>query len=209
MKSLLFASIGLLGACLMSAQEVQRFTFDAGAGFTQPAGNTGRALDTGWNAGVGGGINFNSHLGAMVQFQYNRMDINNSTLNLIGVPGGDVQFWSVTLDPRVHLVPKSHVDVYLVGGGGLYHRNQEFTAPTTAIITGFDPFFGFFPVAVPANQVLSSSSVNKPGFNVGAGVAFGTKWHAKFFAEARWHHMFLSDSVTHNDYIPVTFGITF
>ena len=209
MKSLAFASIGLLGACLVNAQEVQRFTFNAGGGFTMPAGNTARFLDTGWNAGVGAGVNWNNYFATLIQFQYNDMNINGSNLAAIGVPGGDVAFWSVTLDPKIHLAPKSHVDVYLVGGGGLYSRRQEFTAPTTAIVPGFDPFFGFGEFAVPATEVLSSDTIYKPGFNVGAGVAFGTKWHAKFFAEARWHHMFLSDAVTHNDYIPVTFGVTF
>jgi opacity protein-like surface antigen len=207
MKHLAFISLGLLGACAMHAQEFQRFTFNAGAGFTQPVGNTDRHLDVGWNAGVGAGMNFTSHLGAMVQFNYNSMDINSRTLSNIGVPGGDVQIWSLTLDPRVHLTPKGPVDFYLVGGGGLYHRRQEFTSPTVATVLGFDPFFGFFPVSVPANQILASSSINKPGFNVGAGVALGTKWHAKFFAESRWHHMFINN--VHDDYIPVTFGVTF
>jgi opacity protein-like surface antigen len=208
MKYLAIVPMGLLGACLVNAQEFQRFTFDAGAGFTQPVGNTERHLDTGWNAGFGAGMNFTNRLGAMVQFNYNAMNINSATLNNIGVPGGNVSIWSLTLDPRVHLLPKGPVDVYLVGGGGLYHRTQEFTAPTVATTLGFDPFFGnFFPVAIPANTILASSTVNKPGFNVGAGVALGTKWHAKFFAEARWHHMFIDN--VHDDWVPVTFGVTF
>jgi opacity protein-like surface antigen len=207
MKCLTYVSMGLLGGCLVNAQEFQRFTFDAGAGFTQPVGNTGRNLDTGWNAGVGAGMNFTSHLGAMLQFNYTDMGINSATLSNIGVPGGDVAIWSLTIDPRVHLTPKGPVDFYLVGGGGLYHRTQEFTAPTVATTFGFDPFFGSFPVAVPANAVLASSTVNRPGYNVGAGIAMGTKWHAKFFAEARWNHMFINS--IHDDWVPVTFGVTF
>ncbi len=207
MRSFALAFAGVLAASILSAQEFPRFTFNAGAGFTQPVGNTERHLDMGWNASAGAGMNFSQWVGANLQFTYTDMGINSATLNNIGVPGGDVAIWSVTLDPRIHLTPKSHFDLYLVGGGGWYHRTQEFTAPTTAIETGFDPFFGFFPVAVGANQVLASSSVNKPGFNVGAGWALGTKWHAKFFAEARWHHMFLDN--VHDDWVPVTFGVTF
>jgi hypothetical protein len=104
----------------------------------------------------------------------------------------------------VHLNPKGPVDVYLIGGGGLYHRTQEFTAPTVDVITAFDPFFGFYPVTVPANQILASNSVMKPGVNAGAGIAFGTKWRAKFYAEARYHRMLFRD--THTDFIPVNFG---
>ena len=197
--------IGLLTAFGLSAQEVRRFTFDLGAGFTSPVGTTGSHLNTGWNAGLGGGYNFNNRFGALLQWNFNDFGINSGTLNSIGVPDGDVHVWSLTIDPIVHLTPHSKADVYVVGGGGLYHRSQEFTAPTVATVTGFDPFFGFVPVNVAANQVLSSYSVNKPGFNAGVGVALGTKWNAKFFAEARYNRMFIGNY--HTDYLPVTFGM--
>jgi hypothetical protein len=54
----------------------------------------------------------------------------------------------------IHLAPSNKSNPYIIGGGGLYHRTIEFTAPTIATVTGFDPFFGFFPVNVAANQVL-------------------------------------------------------
>jgi len=196
---------GLLAAGLMSAQEVQRFTIDFGGGFTEPVGATGRNLDIGWNVGGGAGINFNNYVGAKIDVAFNDFGINSGTLNAIGVPGGDVHIFSATLDPIVHLNPKGPVDFYLIGGGGIYHQYQEFTAPTTATVTGFDPFFGFFPVNVAANQVLSSYSVNKPGVDGGAGVAFGTRWHVKVFAEARYNRIFMSNGY-HTDYVPVTFG---
>jgi hypothetical protein len=117
-----------------------------------------------------------------------------------------VNMWSLTLNPIVHTNPRGPVDVYFIGGGGLYHRRQEFTQPTTSVFTGFDPFFGFYPVAVPTTQVLTSYSVNKPGVNGGVGLSFGTKWHVKFYAEARYHRMFLGGD-RHTDYLPVTFGL--
>jgi opacity protein-like surface antigen len=206
MRNIALAScLGLLSIGYTNAQEVSPFTFNVGGGFTQPVGNTGRQLDDGWNIGLGAGYNFSSHVGALIQFDYNGLGINSATLNNLGVPGGDVKLWSFTLDPIVHLHPRGPVDVYVIGGGGLYHRSQEFTAPTTATVAGFDPFFGFFPVTVPATQVLSSYSVNKPGANIGAGLAFGTRWRAKVYAEARYHRMFIGDF--HTDVIPVTFGV--
>ena len=57
------------------------------------------------------------------------MGVNPSTLANIGVPGGRMSVFSATLDPIVHLNPKGHVDFYVTGGGGLFHRYQEFTAP--------------------------------------------------------------------------------
>jgi len=37
------------------------------------------------------------------------------------------------------------------------------------------------------------------------GVSLGTKWHVKFYAEARYHRMFLGND-RHTDLLPVTFG---
>jgi hypothetical protein len=188
----------------LPAQEVQRFSFDIGGGFTTAVGNTGRHLDTGWDLRGGGGVNFSPYFGVMLNLGYDHFGINSTTLNAIGVPGGDMQIFSARLDPIVHLNPKGHFDVYLTGGGGLYHRYQEFTQPAVAVTTGFDPFFGFFPVAFPAQQILASYSVNKPGIDAGAGIAFGSKWHGKFFAEARYNRIFMRNS--HTDFIPATFG---
>jgi hypothetical protein len=192
-----------LAACL-SAQETPRFAFSIGGGFTQGVGNTGRHLDTGWNVRGGVGFNFSSRFGVMLDAGFDHMGINRTTLDAIGVPDGNVQVFSATIDPIVHLNPHGHVDVYVTGGGGLFHRYQEFTQPSVAVVTGFDPFFGFYPTAIGVNQVLASSSINKPGVDVGVGIAFGSIAHGKFFAEARYNHMYMMDS--HMDYLPVTFG---
>jgi len=189
----------------LQAQEYSRFAFAVGGGFTQPVGNTGRHLDEGWNIMAGGGINFNRYVGALVDVGYNRFGINGATLNNAGFPDGNVSVFSATLDPIVHLTPGHHVDMYLTGGGGLYHLNREFTQPSVSTLTGFDPFFGFYQFNVPTTQVLSSYSINKPGVNVGAGFAIGTKWHGKLFAEARYARIFTGNE-RHVDYLPISFG---
>jgi hypothetical protein len=205
MKTLaLITSFGILAIGAASAQETPRFAFSAGAGFTTPVGNTGRQLDDGWNAGVGFGMNFSPYVGALIDLDYNSMGINSGTLATIGAPGGGVHVFSATLDPIVHLNPRGHVDVYVTGGGGLFHRYQDFTAPSVGVATGFDPFLGFYPTAVPTTLILASYSVNKPGLDVGAGIAFGSVWHGKFFAEAKYDRIFMGQY--HTDYIPVTFG---
>lgn len=202
--ALLFVSLLSIGV-LAQGQEISRFSASIGGGFTQPVGNTGRHLNEGWNISGGAGYNFNSRFGAMLDLGYNSFGINSLTLQSIGFPGGDVHVFSATVDPIVHLNPRGHVDLYVIGGGGLYHRYQQFTQPSTATVTAFDPFFGgFFPVTVPTTEILASYSVNKPGFNVGAGLALGTKWHGKVFAESRYHRMFINNM--HTDYVPVTFG---
>jgi opacity protein-like surface antigen len=201
----LASGIGLLLAGAVFAQETPEFTFNVGGGFTRPVGETGGRLNTGWNIGAGAGYNFTSYVGALVQFSDNRSDINRATLNKLGFPGGNVNIWSLTLNPIVHTNPRGPVDLYFIGGGGFYHWRQQFTAPDVAAVTGFDPFFGFFQTLVPTQDVLSSYSVNKPGVNGGLGLAFGTKWNLKFYAEARYHRIIFGDR--HADMLPVTFGI--
>jgi hypothetical protein len=191
----------------LSAQEFSHFAFNVGAGFTQAVGDTGKRLDMGWNVRAGAGVNFNPYVGVLVNAAYDNMGINSSTLANFGAPGGRMSVTSFTLDPIVHLNPKGRADFYITGGGGLFHRYQEFTAPTITTVTGFDPFFGFFPVNVQSNQILANYSVNKPGIDIGAGVAFGSKWHGKFFAEARYMRIFMGDRFQNDtEYLPVTFG---
>jgi hypothetical protein len=200
----LTSCFGILAFASANAQEFSRFSADFGGGYTAPVGNTGRYLDGGWNIRGGVGYNFSPHVGAMLNVGLDSMGINETTLANVGAQGGDVHVFHATIDPVLHLTPKRHVDLYVTGGGGMFRRFQEFTTPTVVTGAAFVPFFGFFPVAFGANQILASYSVNKPGFDAGAGIAFGTLGHGKFFAEARYDHMFLNNG--HTDFVPVTLG---
>jgi hypothetical protein len=199
MKCLILTSMfGLLAVGALVAQEVPRFSFDIGAGFTQPVGSTGRYLDDGWNIQAGMGYNFTSYVGAMLQVDYNSLGVNSSTLGNVGFGNGNLDVFSATIDPIVHLNPRGHVDPYIIGGGGLYHQYQSFGSAVPGVINPY-PFFAGSPTAI------GSYSVNRPGANIGAGIAFGTKWHGKIFAEARWDHIFLNNGL-HTDYVPISFG---
>lgn len=206
-KSFVFAlSFGLLLTASLNAQqqENQRFTFGLGAGFTAPVGNTGRYLDDGWNIQGSGGYNFSPYFGAMIDLNYNSLGVNSTTLGNLGFPGGGVHIFSATLDPIVHLNPHGRFDIYITGGGGIYHDDENFSGSGVTTVTAPTGFFGAFPIGLPVTNVLSSYTVNKPGVDIGAGVALGSKWHGKFFAEARYNRIFMGQF--HTDYVPVTFG---
>lgn len=201
-KILLASFCGFLLIGTLNAQEVSHFSFELGGGFTQPVGNTGRYLDDGWNLQGGVGYNFSSYVGVMGELGYNSLGLNSATLSNIGYSGGGINIFSATVDPIIHLTPRSHFDLYAIGGGGLYHLYENFSAPAAGgVITPFAG--GSFQLIEPANGL--SYSENKPGFNAGMGIAFGTKWHGKVFAEARYVHVFTNNNMR-ADYVPVTFG---
>jgi hypothetical protein len=200
-KFALTSCCGFLLLGTLNAQEFSHLSFELGAGFTQPVGNTGNYLDTGWNLQGGVGYNFSPYIGVMGELGYNSFGINSTTLSSIGYSGGGMNIFSATVDPIVHLTPKGHFDLYAIGGGGLYHVYENFSASSGAVISPFSG--GSFQLIEPTDGL--SYSENKPGFNAGMGVAFGTKWHGKIFAEARYVHIFTNNNMR-ADYVPVTFG---
>ena len=204
-KLALVCGIAAVAAVTANAQETRHFSFSAGAGFTTPVWDAGSNLDMGWNVKASGGVNFNRYVGADLNVGYSSMGINSSTLANLGFGGGNVNIFSATVDPVVHLNTRGRFDVYLTGGGGYYRYYQNFTQPSLAIGTGFNPFFGFYQFAAPTNVVVASYSLNKPGVDAGMGVAFGSKWGGKFFAEAKFNRIFVGRDL-YFDYVPVTFG---
>jgi hypothetical protein len=197
----LVATVALTTA---NAQEFSKFSFDFGGGYNVPVGSAGQYLDPGWGVRAGFGMNFTPSLGAMVNLGYDSMGINSTTLGAIGVGGGDVNVFHATVDPVVRFFPHHRADFYVTAGGGVFHRYQEFSNPTLVTTAAYLPFFGFYPASFVANQVVSSYTVTKPGFDVGAGFEVGVIGHSKFFTEAKWEHMFLAGG--HTDFIPVSFG---
>ena len=199
---------GVLFAGPSIAQNPNRFAFNVGGGFTEPAGGTNGRLDMGFNVNAGAGVNFVPHFGVMAEFGFNHLDLNSSVLAANAVPDGTARIFSLTLNPIIHLNPRGRFDAYLIGGGGYYRRTVEFTAPTVTTITGFDPFYGvFFPIDIPANVVLGSFTQNKAGWNAGGGVSVRVRGdsNAKLYAESRYHYIYTTPVKTM--VLPVTFGL--
>lgn len=195
---------GVFALSSANAQEYSKFTFDFFGGFTVPVGATANYTNWGWNAGGGAGFNFTSRLGIMVDLGYDSLGLNNGTVTALGIPGGQVNVFHATLDPVFHLTPGHRYDLYVTAGGGEFHTWREFSSATAGPTNAYIPSLGFpasafGPVPVPASYI-----VNKPGFDVGAGVSMGAIAHGKFFAEAHWDHVFLNGG--HLDYVPVSFG---
>lgn len=202
MKRAVYSVIAAMAAVVsLSAQETSHFAFQVGVGFTEPIGRTGFYTDTGYNTSTGFGYNFNSYFGALINLNVTSIGVNSTTLSNIGVPGGNLNVFSATLDPIVHLLPHQKVDVYFTGGGGWYRREQIFVAPLLPAVSGGASYFGL----APGGAYGSSSSVNTPGVDIGMGIAVGSKWRGKYYAEMKYNKIFLGGPY-HTDYENLTFG---
>ena len=194
----------------LSAQALDRLSFNVGGGLTEPVLNTAKNVNEGTNVQGGVGYNFSPRLGAMIETEYDSFAITKSALSTLGVPngfpGGRVQTRSFTLRPMWHLHPTGTWDVYVTGGGGLYERSQQLTASTVANATGYNPFFGFNTPGYPASGIALSYTVIKPGVDAGAGVSLKIKWHLKLYAEVKYNHLFMG-SLGHMDYAPISVGV--
>ena len=198
----------LLFVSLAVSQDDHKFNVSAGGGFTVPNGRSGLYLNDGWNLDFRGGYNVSQYFLTDLDFGFDRSNLSSLALARAGQPGGYADVWSLTFAPMVRLAPKSPVDVYLIGGAGLYHRGPNFTQPATFTTFACDPFFGYcYPVTVTGNQVVASYSTYKFGYNAGAGLEFKLGHTGlRAFAEARYNEMF----TTHGKnltYTPATFGI--
>lgn len=185
-----------------------RFNISAGGGFSVPTADASGNFNTGWNIDFRGGVNLSQALLADLDFTYNRWNLTSAALANFGEPGGYADVWSLSFEPTIRMMPHSHIDPYILGGAGLYHRGLTLTQPTTFTTIVCDPFFGFcFPAVVQGNQVVASFTTYKPGFNAGGGFEFGFGQRSlKVFAEARYNEMFTTHG-TNLSFVPVTFGI--
>lgn len=198
-----------------------KVAFEAGVGFTAPVGNTTHGWETyGYNVKLGAGWNFTKHLGALLEYQFNRDKIPGSTLTQLAIDsgsdvplGGNVNTWSLTIDPIFYLPVTSKAGAYVTGGGGFYRKVTNFTAPALGITCYYYCYEGYYPTTV------AHSSSNQGGLNIGAGFywkAFGPENNTKLFAEARYTWVDSPVASYQNPYgsgtsslIPVTFGVRF
>lgn len=166
-----------------------------GVGAATPVNPVGTRLDTGWSLAGGVGVT-GRYLGVLFDVSFTDLGVNRETLRFVGAPRGAQKYWSLTVNPIVHINRRGPVDFYLTGGGGLYSRTTDYRLR----------FSGPYPDA----DLLYSDTIYKPGVNGGAGFAFnigGYHNRVKLFAEARYHHMFIGRSGA--GYIPVTLGVRF
>jgi hypothetical protein len=178
-----------------------KYTFMVGGGFTLPTGGTHNYATPGWKFQVGGGRNFNKTLGVLLQFDYDKMGIQTSTLNnqlalynslgaqdqdgnQLSSLGGYIHDWSFSLDPIVNYYTSDTWGAYVTGGIGFYHKATVFTTPATGEYC--DYYYGCYEYE--ANQPIDSYNSNAFGVNGGFGFTYKlSRWSGtRLYGEARY-----------------------
>jgi hypothetical protein len=215
--------------------KASHIAFEGGFGFSVPIGNDTHFSTSSFNNGalspdealgyavnLGAGWNFSKRFGALLEYQFLRQGMGNDFLDALNAEsgtsgtgtsvGGNINTWSLTVDPIVYL-PFSHKSgAYVTGGGGFYRKVTNFTEP----VEECDPYYGCYYVS----GTVAHFSSNQGGANGGVGFyrkIFGQDSNAKFFAEVRYVWVNSPVANSSNSYqgsgteglIPVTFGIRF
>lgn len=179
----------------------QKYAFMIGGGFNVPTGDTNDYASPGWRFQVGAGRNFNKTLGVLLQFDYDKMGIQNHTLNnqrdlynSLGASdqngnsltqlNGYIHDWSFSLDPIVNYYTSDTWGSYVTGGVGYYHKATVFTIP--GVGTYCDPYYGCYQYQ--ADQPIDKYTSNAFGVNGGLGITYKlSRWSGtRLYAEARY-----------------------
>ncbi len=192
-----------------------RVAFEAGGGFTAPIGNDQPFVTWGYNFTLGAGWNFSKKFGALLEYQFNRNKIPGATLAAVGAPGGNVNTWSLTIDPIYQYATLGNWGGYVTGGGGFYRKVTNYTSPQPVEYS--DYFYGYCGYEYQ-NTTIGHFSSNQGGLNIGTGITwriFGPDSRARLYAEARYvwvdspHGSPTQQGTGTEELIPVTIGIRF
>jgi hypothetical protein len=194
-----------------------RFAFEAGGGFSAPQSSW---ITYGGNFTVGGGLNFNKYLSALIEYQFIQDKLPGALISEAQAQGGYARMWSFGISPVIDLMPKAKNDIYVVGGGGFYRKVTNFTDPEDVCE------IYYVEECSTENEVVGHFSSNQGGFNIGAGYQhrvggmYGDS-KTKLFAEVRYLDVLSPAAVTNPNglatttvgadtkSLPVTLGVRF
>lgn len=184
----------------------RQYAWVGGGGFNTPIGDSGTYLTWGGNFTGGGGLRFSRRFSLIGEFSFFANKLPGALVAAGGGQTGNAHIFALTADPVFDLFPSRTNSVYVVGGGGYYHKSTNFN-----VLGGYD-FYGY-PVYVTAN----SFSSNQAGFNAGFGIThrlagvYGDG-QLKLFGEVRYTWIATpeigqANGLGRTELIPVTFGV--
>ena len=184
----------------------RQYSFQAGAGFNAPIGNDIPYITWGGNFLIGGGLKLSPYFSLLGEYGFIQDKLPGALVAAGQGDTGNTRIQSLTLEPVLDLFPSRSNSIYLVGGGGWYHKSTNWN-----VLVGYD-FYGY-----PVYATAATFSSNQGGANAGFGFTHrlggvygdGT---AKLFAEARflWINtpkLGEPNGLGSTELIPVSFGI--
>jgi opacity protein-like surface antigen len=234
MRDLVAAAFAvLLASTPVFAQDPPSIGFNFGGGMAFPVTGLNDAFNTGWNGSIGLTFNITPEVGVQGEYMYDRLGGPDRQFDFSATPGADTQSGIIESNHQVHTGTFSLVytprlaaneralpiGVYVLGGGGVYHRLIQLTTPSVGFASVCNPYWYIcYPTAVPVDRIIGDRSSNDFGMSFGAGVTFGGD--AKFYVETRYHYVWgpkirpeatpangASEYSTNAGYFPVTFGV--
>jgi hypothetical protein len=185
-----------------------------GVGAAVPLGNTTDSNTTGYNFLLSGGYNVNKHFGVNLEYRFDHLGIQSSVLNALlaecnsedqdacanGITGS-THAWSFTLDPVYNFKTSGHWGGYATGGGGFYRLLTSFNTPVPLGVECY-----YYCYEAYGNELVSHSSSNQAGLDVGGGVVWkpNPEQHGGIFADVRYE--WLNSPGTSTSILPITFG---
>jgi len=208
LKAAVIAVVVFAAAAPLRAQP-PGWTLSLDVGAATPTSDISSRLSTGWNVDAGVGYEFNSWLSLFGDFAFARMGVPADVLQESSAPDGHGRILALTVDPKVQFPLTSHLRGFVIGGAGWIHRTVMLTSPDVQYVDSYDPYYGDLgPEAIAVDQVLSSTTRNALGGDLGGGVSYPVpSIGAEVFASVRYYYAPTTPRVT--AMIPVTFGIRF
>jgi hypothetical protein len=201
----------MLGATTVPAhaQSARPLQFGLNVGTSVPTGAFGDRAKTG--ATFGGDVAYRlgrTPFALQGDVAYAQSGLTNQFLDRFsGLDDGNASVLSGTLDLTARLPHVLRLQPYVLGGGGVYRRHVKVDRVVGEdVVTGFDPYFGFYEDVVTDETTVRSRTQTKFGLNGGGGVMIPVAG-VHTFIEARYHDAFTDKR--HTGYVPITFGIQF
>ena len=209
-RLLKWSVVALVVGIVMMARPVRAqagWTVEFSGGTATPVADISSRLSSGWGLDVGGGYQFNRWISVLGDLGWSGMAVPDHVLQELSAPDGHGRIVTLMLNPRVGFPLTRHLQGFVTGGAGWIHRGVTLTAPGVQYFDTFDPFYGDFgPQLIPSDQVLSSTSRNAFGGDIGGGIDLPmTAIGADLIVGVRYYRGPTAPRVT--AMLPVTVGI--
>ena len=206
MKRIFLATFVLSCFATSSHAQSSGWTVDLAAGGVAPTGDLSGRLTAGFGVNAGVGYQFWPWFDLLGEIGFAGLGVPPSLLQEAQAPDGHGHLLTISAEPRFQLRLTRRFSGFVEGGAGWIRRNVALTEPAVQDIGFADPFYGDFSTQVQTDIVLSSTTRNAFGWNVGGGISvpLGDSG-VDFFVDARYYHGPTAPRMT--TFVPVTFGV--